>query len=272
MEDLNKHQLILLTLLVTFIMSVATSIITVTLLQEAPVEVTQNINRVVERTIERVVTEQGEPEKIVTTVVVNEEDRILESIAKNEKSIVRLQTLGADGSEIVSGLGLVTSADGVIVADVRSYNANSSYSIVFYDGKSYPLGKIHMDKENGLVFFTVAIPKGETPKYVFHPAVFGNSDGLKIGQTLVVISGRDSNAATIGRVFQLSFGEDQKTVTDILSDIKISKSHPGSPAINLSGEIIGLEEPFSDSNSEYSFIPANTIKTASAKAAAELAK
>ena len=104
MEDLTKHQLILIVLLVTFVTSIATGIITFTLLSEAPVEVTQTINRVVEKTIERVVTEPGKPDKVVTTVVVNEEDRVLEAIAKNEKSIVRLKTAGADGSEIFSGI------------------------------------------------------------------------------------------------------------------------------------------------------------------------
>ena len=92
MEDLTKHQLILIVLLITFVTSIATGIITFTLLnKEAPVEVTQQINRVVEKTIERVVTEPGKPDKVVTTVVVNEEDRVLESISKNEKSIVRLE-------------------------------------------------------------------------------------------------------------------------------------------------------------------------------------
>src|SRR6185295_13668801 len=101
MEDLNKQQLILLTLLISFVTSIATGIITFTLLQEAPVEVTQTINRVVERTIEKVAPAEGQPEKTVTTVVVNEEDRVLDSISKNEKSIVRLKTLAADGSEII---------------------------------------------------------------------------------------------------------------------------------------------------------------------------
>ena len=114
MEDLTKHQLILLVLLITFVTSIATGIITFTLLQQAPVEVTQQINRVVERTIERVVPADGQPAKTTTTVVVSEEDRILEAITKNEKSIVRLKTVGADGSEIFAGIGLVISADGVI--------------------------------------------------------------------------------------------------------------------------------------------------------------
>jgi len=271
-EDLSKHQLILIVLLITFVTSIGTGIITFTLLSEAPVEVTQTINRVVEKTIERVVPAEGQPEKVVTTVIVNEEDRILESIAKNEKSITRLKTAGADGTEVVSGLGLVVSADGVIVADLRSYNAASLYSILFFDGKTYPSGEIFVDNKEGLVFIKPAVPKNENPKYTFYPAVFGNSEDLKIGQSLVAISGRDSNAASIGRIFQLIFEDDKKTVKNILSDIKISKSHFGSPALNLSGEVIGLEAPFSEIDSEYSYIPINAIKSATTKALEELSK
>jgi hypothetical protein len=272
MEDLTKHQLILIVLLVTFVTSIATGIITFTLLSEAPVEVTQTINRVVEKTIERVVPAEGQPEKVTTTVVINEEDRVLDSIAKNEKSIVRIKTIGADGTEVVAGLGLIVSADGTVVADLRSYNAASSYSISFSDGKTYPSGKAFVDNEQGLVFMKTNIPQNENPKYTFYPGVFGNSDGLKIGQTLIIISGRDSNAASVGRIFQLSFGEDKKTVTNILSDIKISKSHLGSPALNLTGEVMGLEASFGEPDTEYSYIPINIVKSATTKALEELSK
>jgi S1-C subfamily serine protease len=266
MEDLTKHQLILIVLLITFVTSIATGIITFTLLSEAPVEVTQQINRVVERTIERVVPADGQPTKVTTTVVVSEEDRILESIAKNEKSIVRLKTTGADGSEIFSGIGMVISADGIIAADLRSYNAASPFTILFSDGKTYSSGKTFVDDKNGLVFLRTNVPQNESPKYTFYPAIFGDSDGLKIGQTLVAISGKDSNAASTGRIFQLTLADDKKTVANILSDIKISKAHLGSPALNLSGEVIGLEAPFIETDTEYSFIPINVVKTATAKA------
>jgi S1-C subfamily serine protease len=272
MEDLTKHQLILIVLLITFVTSIATGIITFTLLQQAPVEVTQQISRVVERTIERVVPAEGQPTKVTTTVVVNEEDRVLESISKNEKSIVRIKTTGADGTEVVAGLGLVVSADGIVVLDLRSYNAASGYNISFFDGKTYPSGKVFIDSEKGLVFMKTIILQSENPKYTFYPATFGDSDGLKIGQTLVAISGRDSNAASIGRIYQLTFGEDKKTVKNIISDIKISKSHLGSPALNLSGEVVGLEAPFNESETEYSYIPINIVKIATTKALDELAK
>ena len=91
-DELNKHQLVLLTLLVSFVTSIATGIITYTLLQEAPVEVTQTINRVVERTIEKVTPSEGEPGTVVKEIqVVNEEDLVLESIDKIGKSVVRIK-------------------------------------------------------------------------------------------------------------------------------------------------------------------------------------
>ncbi len=272
MEDLTKHQLILLVLLVTFVTSIATGIITFTLLSRAPVEVTQTINRVVEKTIERVVTEPGKPERVVTTVVVNEEDRVIEAIGKNEKSIVRLKTIGADGSEVVSGLGLVVSSDGVIVMDIRSYNQNLSYSIQFHDGQVLPAGKIHIDKTNGLVFIKTSVPQAVTPKPTFVPAVLGNSDNLKIGQTIVAISGRDSNSVTIGRIRQISFAEDKKTITNINSDIAITRSIPGSSIINLSGEVVGIEAPTTEGETRFSYIPINNIKLPLQKAIEEFAK
>jgi S1-C subfamily serine protease len=272
MEDLTKHQLILLVLLVTFVTSIATGIITFTLLSEAPVAVTQTINRVVEKTIERVVTEPGKPDKVVTTVVVNEENRVLESIAKNEKSIVRLKTAGADGSEIVAGLGLVISAEGAIVSDLRSYNSSSSYTLAFADGKTYPAGRAVINQEKGLVFLKTAVPQNENPKYTFYPAVLGDSDSLKIGQTLVAISGRESNAASIGRIYQIILSEDKKTVEKIISDIKISRIRVGSPVLNLSGEVVGLEAPYAESEGEYSYLPINPIKLAIPKALEDLSK
>lgn len=272
MEDLTKHQLILLVLLVTFVTSIATGIITFTLLSKAPVEVTQTINRVVEKTIERVVTEPGEPERVVTTVVVNEEDRVIDAISKNEKSIVRMKTIGADGSEVVSGLGLVVHNDGTIVMDIRSYSSNLSYSIQFYDGRTLPSGKVYVDNAKGLVFIKTSIPQSVTPKPTFTPAVLGNSDVLKIGQTIVAISGRESNSVTIGRVRQLNTTEDKKIVTGISSDILVSRSTPGSSIINLSGEVVGIEAPVTEGETRFSYIPVNSIKTALQKALEELSK
>src|SRR3989344_4148104 len=95
MEQLTKSQIILLTLLVSFVTSIATGIVTVTLLDQAPHEITKTINQVVERTIERVVPDETrQAASVVTTtektVVVKEEDLITESI---HKRLIQLETL-----------------------------------------------------------------------------------------------------------------------------------------------------------------------------------
>jgi hypothetical protein len=51
MNDLNKEQLILLALLISFVTSLATGIVTVSLMDQAPKNVVQTIKQVVERAV-----------------------------------------------------------------------------------------------------------------------------------------------------------------------------------------------------------------------------
>ena len=152
MEDLNKQQLILLTLLVSFVTSTATGIITFTLLQEAPVEVTNTINRVVERTIEQVAPTDSGKTVVKEVQIVSEEDSVLDSIDEVSKSVVRIKTLGSDGAEMVLGLGLVVSEDGVVVVDANSLSSGPNYTIYFQDGAKYPVTKSYKDPTGNLVF------------------------------------------------------------------------------------------------------------------------
>src|SRR3989344_4606313 len=111
MEELNKNQLILLTLLVSFVTSIATGIITTSLLQEAPPSVTQVINRVVERTIEQVVTNPETGERVrEVTVVVKEEDQVVDAIAQNTASVARITDNSlVNGATLFYGMGFLVS-------------------------------------------------------------------------------------------------------------------------------------------------------------------
>jgi hypothetical protein len=55
-EDLSKAQLLLLTVMVNFVVSIATGILTVSLLDRAPVQVSQGVDRIVEHTIQTIAT------------------------------------------------------------------------------------------------------------------------------------------------------------------------------------------------------------------------
>ena len=79
LEKLNKSQIVLLTLLVSFMTSIATGIVTVSLMQQAPPEITETVSRVVEHTVEKVVPGQTAAVAVpqtIKTVVVKESDLI----------------------------------------------------------------------------------------------------------------------------------------------------------------------------------------------------
>ena len=266
MEDLNKQQMVLLTLLVSFVTSIATGIITVSLLQEAPVAVTQTINRVVERTIETVTpTTEGETQTVREVQVVSEEDLVLASIEKSTASIVRIKTLALDGSEMMSGLGVVV-ADGIVATDPKGF-ANLNSNITFSDGKTY--GVAGSFTQNGIVYLKVGKPAGE--KYAYTIATIGNVEKLKLGQTVIAIAGKKSNAVSIGRVAQFQRAGDNSLI-EIVSDIGTGKTQVGSPLLNLSGEVIGIEAPLLESDSSLSYIPAVVVKAGIAAAQAEFSK
>ena len=103
MHNLNNTQLILLALLVSFVTSIATGIVTVTLLDQAPPAVTQTINRVVERTIEVVAPPKNPPAPLTQTVVVKEEEFITQAAEKNAPNVVEIGRL--EKRSRVGGIG-----------------------------------------------------------------------------------------------------------------------------------------------------------------------
>src|SRR3989344_9685665 len=55
MEELTKSQIVLLTLLVSFVTSIATGIVTVALIDQAPAGVTQTVSHIIRETVQSAV-------------------------------------------------------------------------------------------------------------------------------------------------------------------------------------------------------------------------
>jgi S1-C subfamily serine protease len=267
MEDLNKNQIVLLTILISFVTSIATGIMTTSLLMEAPVEVTQTINRVVEKTIETVTpadtTEKitNKPkEKEVTTVVVSEEDRVIDSIAKNTKSIVRIREKNDElGINNFYAMGLVVNTEGLIITDKKLVSDVMKYSAILSDGQEVPLvSASSLNKKSSFGFF-LAKPKD---KIMFYPALIASSEP-KLGQSVISIGGDSRNAISVGRVASLSYKDQEstttpKTLSSIETDFSPVDGVFGSPIISLSGEVLGIN--ISDVSSSKVFTPSGFIK------------
>lgn len=127
-EDLNKTQLVLLTILISFVTSIATGIITNALLAEAPVNVTQTINRVVERTIETVA-----PNTTARYVLSADDKKLLEAVNKAVSVSVDIRDKNSATSSATI-LGIIVSDDGLVVASKKGISSAGSYEAVLSSG------------------------------------------------------------------------------------------------------------------------------------------
>lgn len=262
MENLNKNQFILLVLLVSFVTSIATGIMTTSLLQQAPVEVTKTINQVVERTIQTVTPSGGIlPTREVTTVVVKEEDQILSAISKNSKSIVRVNERTGLGEEFFYGIGVVVSSEGLI-ATVRSpIHYDSAYFGIDSDGNSFTLVPILPGRESN--FITFKVKPEDSKKINITQASFSAPDPL-LGQSIISVGGSRVNAVSVGRIVSLNIKDSTvgTTTTKYLSSIETDISPTkdivsGSPLFNLSGDIVGIQ---ANSNIPRTFTSSQILK------------
>lgn len=276
-EQLSKTQIILLTLLVTFVTSIATGIVTVSLLDQAPPAVTQTINRVVERTVERVVPDKMPGAAAASkevTVVVKEDDLITSSIEKNAKSIVRIYGYVKDeetGEPVNAflGLGTVLTRDGTIVTDAAVAYVGGVYTVVDANGATHDAKGVHAESGGQTALLAVVPKKDAKESFAFAPATLAQGGTLKLGQSVIALSGRDRTSVSLGIIGSLfteeipaSVGADGKktatTTVVALADTSVSGPvSPGSPFVNIFGDVIGFSTGAARAKSRSAFLPAS---------------
>ncbi len=261
MDNLNSQQIVLLTLLVSFVTSIATGITTVALLEQAPDPVTQTINRVVEKTIERVVSEPSENteiviEKEIVTIVVNEEDLTIDAVEKNSRSVVRIYSQVGESKNFLK-LGIVINSDGTFVTDATGINDGINYVAVYQSGQ-FPVVLNRKGSTNNLAVMEIKESEEVKNPRNFRSAVLANSSALKLGQSVISLSGENRNSVSTGIIN--SFENDPESNKIIAINTSVSEQNVllGSTIINLQGEILGLR--LTGSTNPTSFISINVIK------------
>ncbi|MCM2339248.1 MAG: S1C family serine protease [Burkholderiales bacterium] len=233
-KDLNKSQLILLALLLSFITSIATGITTVTLMQQAPSSVTVPINRIVRQTVEKIVPSLPGKDT-VQTVIIKEEDLVVDAIAKNEASVFSITKDAQDeiGNiiEVSAGKGFVISNEGIIVTDSSSVYEGGTYFVKNSSGK-FKASFVSSSK-NGFSLIKIGAPIDEKNKISYTVPVFGDLSKMKIGQKILVL----------GSTISSFIFEGDKDIK-----INVTKSNGGAMVLNLDGEVLGIALS-SDSNS-----------------------
>lgn len=224
-KDLNKPQLILLAVLLSFITSIATGITTVTLMQQAPASFTVPVNRVIQQTVEKI--QQVEGKTTVQTVIVKEEDLVVDAIAKNKSAVFTITKEGQDtngnAAEVPAGFGFVVSTDGVVVVDASLVPDKEVYYVKNDSGK-FKADFVSTDK-GGFSFLKIGVPVNGTDKPVFTVPTFGSLDKMKIGQKIIVLGSSVSS-------FMFDGNKDIK--------MTVTKSNAGGLVLDLDGDVIGI--------------------------------
>ncbi len=243
MEHLTKAQIVLLTLFVSFVASMATGIVVVTLMGQAPDPVNQTITNVVERTIEKITPTFVE--KPGATIIVKDEDLVVAAIEKNVNSTVALRTTIGEGGVLSAGVGTIVSSDGLVITD--RWNLGLGTLTTTINGIQYKLEIISNNKANPLGIGRL-VPVSATSTQTFNAVKLGNMSSLKLGQTTIVIGGRDGKTISTGLITSLDMrtivDKETKAETKVLDNIAISSrfsaTSNGAPIINLSGDVIGF--------------------------------
>lgn len=227
-KDLNKSQLMLLAVLISFVTSIATGITTVTLMQQAPASVTTPINRVVEQTIEKI--QQVEGKTTIQTIVIKEEDLVVDAIAKNKSAVFSIskETQDIDGKTIEAGAGhgFAVSGDGIIVADAAFVGDKEVYYVKNDSGK-FKANFASTDKA-GFSFLKVEAPLDEKNKPVYTVPIFGDLEKMKAGQKILILG-----SSVFSSIFE---GLD----ADKSMNMNVQKSNAGGLVLNLDGEALGI--------------------------------
>jgi hypothetical protein len=239
LEELNTAQLILLVLLVSFVTSIATGIVTVSLLAQAPPAVTQTVNHIIERTVETVAPSDGATKTVTkeTTVVVKEDDLITSSISKSLAQTGRVFA-GTSTSSPVLALAVpiapgILATDGTVVGSEHLVQFGNDIG-VFSVTARFP--------EAGIALLS---PKSASTT---SPAAFHIADtaSLRLGSSVIALVSVTNERVAMGSVAARTMLADVKTGADSTAtvrniDTSITDSLvPGAPLVNLFGDLVGI--------------------------------
>lgn len=224
LEDLNKSQLLLLTVLVNFVTSIAVGVLTVSLLDQAPPTVTQTVNRIVNNTVETIASSSPIqaiiPVQQPATVVIHDEDLLTAALAANASRSVTIYAHSTSTPAVAIGTFVPKAR---AVATVTGIDLPKEAVIVFADGSVVPASLSRSGATLTIYGFadSAKLPKVATPLLV-------NKVNLKQGQSVLAIA-RDGSALT-GIVSRID-----ENIHTSLTNVPV-----GSSAVNSSGNIIGI--------------------------------
>lgn len=171
--------------------------------------------------------------------------------------------------EISGGSGFIIGEDGLILTNRHVVSdADAEYHVVLNDGTDLPAKILARDTLNDIAFIKI-----EPQDIKLQPIEIGDSDYIKIGETVIAIGNtlsEYSNTVTKGVVSGINrkvaatgiIGDHSELDQAIQTDAAINPGNSGGPLINLAGQVVGINTAVDRGGVGIGFaIPINEAKT-----------
>ena len=208
----------------------------------------------------------------VISIVITKDVPKLEQITQNPFGIFsfgypQYRQNGTEKREIGGGSGFLVSDDGFIVTNAHVVeDEQAEYTVYLNDGSQYVAEVVSAD-----ALLDIAVLKIEASDLPF--LEFGDSDAVRVGQTVVAIGnalGEFRNTVSVGVISGLSRsivaagGGSSERLSDVLqTDAAINPGNSGGPLLDLSGRVIGVNVATSTNGENISFaLPSNAVQSA----------
>ena len=244
-EHLTKTQIVLLALLCTFVASIATGIVTVALLAQAPPAVPQTINHIIQRTVETVApsvtTGEDTPTTVKETTVVVKEEELLSSAITSSFAKLGVVHEGMATTTPVVGLGIPVGS--ILITD--STTVSETHAVEF--GETVLTYKVETKfGEIGVAVLRLVDGKA--------PAGFRIADTTqtKLGQSVVALPSAAGTRVGIGAVTaryvlgRVGPEGDQTEIRAIETNMG-GNLLAGAPLLNAFGDVLGVSTGVSQS-------------------------
>lgn len=184
-------------------------------------------------------------------------------------TIPRVRENGTQEREVGGGSGFIVSNDGMIVTNNHVVSdIDARYSAVLDDGQSYVVEVLARDSKLDIAILKITEPPAQPLPFV----LFGDSDSLQLGQTVIAIGNalaEFQNSVSVGVISGLSrsivasdrAGRSEQLDQVIQTDAAINPGNSGGPLLNVEGEVIGVNVATSQGADNIGFaLPASSVK------------
>lgn len=171
--------------------------------------------------------------------------------------------------EIGGGTGFIISPDGMIVTNRHVVEDEvADYTVLLNDGRSFDAEVIARSPVQDLAVLKINADEE------LQTVSLGNSDSLRLGQTIIAIGnalGEFRNTVSVGVVSGLSRnivaagggGRMERFEGLVQTDAAINRGNSGGPLVNLRGEIVGINVAMAIDAQNIGFaIPINHVRNA----------